>query len=147
MKKNNRRGFTITELVIVIAVIAILAAVLIPTFSSMIKKANDSAVLQEAKNLHTSYIGAVNYADGEAADTTALIKVVKGDDTYYVKVVKGVVENKVYPTQPTMNGGTPLVEADSSAADGVKWTIIPCADNAHVWGTDNKCTICDTAKP
>lgn len=38
--KNTRKGFTITELVIVIAVIAILAAVLIPTFSNLIKKAN-----------------------------------------------------------------------------------------------------------
>ncbi len=141
MKKNTRKGFTITELVIVIAVIAILAAVLIPTFSSMIKKANDSAVLQEAKNLHTSYIGAVNYAAGESAESTALVKVVKGDDTYYVKVVNGSVENQVYSTQPTMNGGTPLVEADDAAADGVKWTIIPCDDNAHVF-ISAKCTIC-----
>ncbi len=40
MKHSNKKGFTIVELVIVIAVIAILAAVLIPTFSSLIKKAN-----------------------------------------------------------------------------------------------------------
>ena len=42
-KRKNKKGFTIVELVIVIAVIAILAAVLIPTFSSLIKKANESA--------------------------------------------------------------------------------------------------------
>ncbi len=139
--KNNRKGFTITELVIVIAVIAILAAVLIPTFASMIKKANDSAILQEAKNLHTSYIGAVNYAAGESAESTALVKVVKGDDTYFVKVVKGAVENTVYATQPTMPGGTPLIEAASTAADGVTWTTIPCADADHVF-VSAKCTIC-----
>lgn len=46
MKKSNRKGFTIVELVIVIAVIAILAAVLIPTFASIVKKANDSNVQQ-----------------------------------------------------------------------------------------------------
>lgn len=46
---KNRKGFTITELVIVIAVIAILAAVLIPTFSSIIKKANGSKVTQEVR--------------------------------------------------------------------------------------------------
>ena len=40
MKKMNKKGFTIVELVIVIAVIAILAAVLIPTFSNVIQKAN-----------------------------------------------------------------------------------------------------------
>jgi len=38
MKKQNNKGFTLVELVIVIAVIAILAAVLIPTFSNVIKK-------------------------------------------------------------------------------------------------------------
>ena len=47
--KLNKKGFTIVELVIVIAVIAILAAVLIPTFNSVITKANESAALQEAK--------------------------------------------------------------------------------------------------
>ena len=45
---KNRKGFTIVELVIVIAVIAILAAVLIPTFSGVIQKANASAAQQQA---------------------------------------------------------------------------------------------------
>ena len=53
MKKMNKKGFTIVELVIVIAVIAILAAVLIPTFSGIIEKANKSATLQEARNGYT----------------------------------------------------------------------------------------------
>lgn len=52
--KTNRKGFTITELVIVIVVIAILAAVLIPTFASLIRKANISADTQLAKNLNTA---------------------------------------------------------------------------------------------
>lgn len=51
MKRNNKKGFTITELVIVIAVIAILAAVLIPTFSGVIKKAKLSNDTQIAANL------------------------------------------------------------------------------------------------
>lgn len=40
MKKTNRKGFTIVELVIVIAVIAILAGVLMPTFASVVKNLN-----------------------------------------------------------------------------------------------------------
>ncbi len=49
-KRNNKKGFTIVELVIVIAVIAILAAVLIPTFSNVVEKANQSAALQNCSN-------------------------------------------------------------------------------------------------
>ena len=49
MKKFNKKGFTIVELVVVIAVIAILAAVLIPTFSGVVEKANESKAMQEAK--------------------------------------------------------------------------------------------------
>ena len=56
MKNTSRAGFTIVELVIVIAVIAVLAAVLIPTFSGIVDKANDSKALQEAKNAYTEYL-------------------------------------------------------------------------------------------
>lgn len=52
MKKSNKKGFTIVELVIVIAVIAILAAVLIPTFSSLVKKANLSADKQAVREMN-----------------------------------------------------------------------------------------------
>ena len=75
MKKTNKKGFTIVELVIVIAVIAILAAVLIPTFSNVIEKANKSAALQEAKNAYTAII-ADDIADGtldKEVDGTAIV--------------------------------------------------------------------------
>ncbi len=49
MKKLNKKGFTIVELVIVIAVIAILAAVLIPTFTSVVNNAKKSADQSAAK--------------------------------------------------------------------------------------------------
>ncbi len=53
MKRTNKKGFTIVELVIVIAVIAILAAVLIPTISNVVKKAEESAYLQDRTNKQT----------------------------------------------------------------------------------------------
>ena len=58
MRNTNKKGFTIVELVIVVAVIAILAAVLIPTFSSIIKKANIASDTAVAKNLNTAAISA-----------------------------------------------------------------------------------------
>ncbi len=56
MKKLNRKGFTIVELVIVIAIIAILAAVLIPTFTTVINKANMSKDTQLVRNLNTALV-------------------------------------------------------------------------------------------
>ena len=61
-KKNNRKGFTIVELVIVIAVIAILATVLVPTFGNVIDNAKQTTIKQEAKNLYTEYVS--NSTDG-----------------------------------------------------------------------------------
>lgn len=54
MNNKSKRGFTIVELVVVITVIAILAAVLIPTLTSVIAKANLSADQVAAKNMNTA---------------------------------------------------------------------------------------------
>ena len=86
MKKNNRKGFTIVELVIVIAVIAILAGVLIPTFAGITKKAKESKALQEAQNAYKeAYAEAI--ADGKI-DTDETHKV--GD---YAFTFNGSIDN------------------------------------------------------
>ena len=55
MKKyTNKRGFTIVELIIVIAVIATLAAVLIPTFGGLIKQAQEAADKALVESLNKS---------------------------------------------------------------------------------------------
>ena len=90
MKKMNKKGFTIVELVIVIAVIAILAAVMIPTFGGIIDRANKSKALQEARTAYT----ALQYHF-----TTPEMLVVEGkvdayivvDDEYYYEVNDGVL--------------------------------------------------------
>lgn len=56
MLNKKKNAFTITELVIVIAVIAILAAVLIPTFSNVVASAKQSAAMQVCHNAMTDYI-------------------------------------------------------------------------------------------
>lgn len=52
-KQNKKRGFTIIELVIVVTVIAILSAVLIPTFAGIIKKSRLTADETAARNMNT----------------------------------------------------------------------------------------------
>lgn len=58
--KKDRKAFTIVELVIVIAVIAILAAVLIPTFANIIKRSQISSDTQLCRNLNTVLTMAVS---------------------------------------------------------------------------------------
>ena len=84
MKRNNKKGFTIVELVIVIAVIAILAAVLIPTFSGIITKANQSAVTQTAAALYKEAY-ALDLADGklDGKEGATAIATVEGKTVTY----------------------------------------------------------------
>ncbi len=106
MRKSNKKGFTIVELVIVIAVIAILSAVMIPTFGGVVEKANKSAIQQEAANKYKEAYaldlsdGVLNEMDGETAIA---------DEGYSV-------ENNVAKYTLTKNGFT-------ATFDGSKWTV------------------------
>lgn len=92
-KKNNRKGFTIVELVIVIAVIAVLATVLVPTFGNVIAKANNTALIQEIKNEHTSYVTEYADKDGYSDTVYILMKDDEGEAVFYL-VEKGEIQMK-----------------------------------------------------
>ena len=85
MIKKFKKAFTITELVIVIAVIAILAAVLIPTFSTVISKANESAAMQECRNEWSNM--SVEVLTEENAPDGYMLQINKGGDDYYFVVI------------------------------------------------------------
>lgn len=56
--KKTKKGFTIVELVIVIGVIAILSAILIPTFVNLTQKAEDARLQSNLANAYTEYYAA-----------------------------------------------------------------------------------------
>lgn len=52
-KHRNQKGFTLIELMIVIAIIGILAAIAIPQFSSYRAKSFNTASVSDVRNLRT----------------------------------------------------------------------------------------------
>ena len=83
MIKKLRKAFTITELVIVIAVIAILAAVLIPTFTHVVNNAKVSSAMQTCRNALTDYLALVG-GDDDPDNDNATGMVFVSDDYAFV---------------------------------------------------------------
>ena len=65
--KENKKGFTLAELLIVVAIIAVLVAISIPIFTSQLEKSRDSVTVA---NLRSAYAeaSALMVTDAESTD-------------------------------------------------------------------------------
>ena len=92
MKKNNKKGFTLAELLIVVAIIAVLVAIAIPVFTTQLEKSREATDLA---NVRSAYAGVVTdwLTDGSSkeASVSAQQKVTgwQTDPQPYLEVMYG----------------------------------------------------------
>lgn len=102
MKKNNKKGFTLVELVIVVAVMAVLVAVAIPTIGSVLGTAKDAVAESNARTIESVIkLAEANVATGETS--------LSPDD-----IAKAIYEAKL--------GIVPKADVESGESDGATYS-------------------------
>ncbi len=73
MKKTNKKGFTLAELLIVVAIIAVLVAIAIPIFTSQLEKSKEATDLSNVRAAYAEAVAAY-ISEGETGTYTVELK-------------------------------------------------------------------------
>jgi len=95
MKKNNSQGFTLVEIMIVVVIIGLLAAMAIPAFQKVRQSSQDKAVMNNVRQLSAA---SDQYFLENGVSTVAQTNLVGA--TNYVKALN-TVASEIYPADYT----------------------------------------------
>lgn len=90
MKKNNKKGFTLAELLIVVAIIAVLVAVAIPVFTNQLEKSRDSVTISNIRAAYAEASTAMLTSNGKAVAKTGNVTVAAASGGTQVVTVENV---------------------------------------------------------
>lgn len=143
--KKLKKAFTIVELVIVIAVIAILAAVLIPTFTSIIRKANEASDTALAKNMNT--VLSTAEAGGDAPADMEEVTYLMEQNGFKLENLNPTADGNVFVWNKATNrityinrdkevvySGDNLASGSAFTATGDYWLTVKTAGDIKTWG-------------
>lgn len=131
IKKTAARGFTIVELLIVIVVIGILAALVVVTYSGIQQKARDTERTTDIKALH-SQLEAYQAQNGKYPTLTNM-----NEATFRSTDMKGLDKEALKDPQNTATDGTEYNLADAIADDVYAYVAAPAnCDNDPAAGGD-----------
>jgi len=126
--KQAQKGFTLIELMIVVAIIGILAAVAIPAYSTYTKKAKFTEVVQATQAAKTAVeVCAVDTNDLTMCDASTQgipADIVAGNPTKYVSTV-AVANGVITATARTtggLDGETYILSPAYTSVAGTTWT-------------------------
>ena len=70
MKKSNNKGFTLAELLVVVAIIAVLVAIFIPIFTNQLEKSREATDVADARDFYAEIATALVSGTLNSTNTT-----------------------------------------------------------------------------